>query len=440
MGIIYQLLELFATFVEGAIAIAVPIELAGRKLEKKKNIAYVTVLTVLYTALITLMNNWQTFSFVTIVVAILFSFAGIFFVTKGNLLYKACAVMLSWFFIHASDYVISYSLIMIIGRSINIADGIPLILTAGTTRSIFIIANKSIQMSVFALAQGLFSKLRLLKQKSVWLLFIVTTVSYVVMSILTNLILSDSVATLQVSVILSLFFIVLTIAITIISISISSKYQAEKREAELMGVTNAMMEKNYEDLKHTQDIIREQVHDFKNHIRTLDGMLDDNSQAKEYITELLEASYKQANYCHSGNDIIDAIINCKIMDANDNNIKFEHKVVLDDKLTISPTDICAILANQIDNAIEACLKIENEESRFVKVEIYQKQSFVFFKVTNSANENLFEKSKELKTTKADAMLHGLGIKSITEAATKHNGTLKNDFADGNFISTVMVSI
>lgn len=436
----YQFFELFATFVEGAIAVSVSTSLADRKLGVKKNTLYVFFMSIIYTILITLLNKWQVFSFFTIAVAIAFTFAAIFFTTRGSLLYKLCAVMITWFFIHATDYIISYCLIMIIGKSIDISEGISLILAPGTIRMIYILINKLLQIAIFVSFHKLYSKLKLLNKKNIFLLFAVTTLSYIVMSILTNLVLTDSLISLQTAVIFSLFFIILTIVISIISVVISSKYQNEKREKELIALTNTLMEKNYTEIKHAQDIIRKQVHDFKNHILTIDGMLSEDSNAKKYTKELLETSYQQAQNCHSGNEIIDSIINCKMNEATNQNIEFNHKILLNTKLNISFVDICAILANQIDNAIEACVKIPNDKERFVKVEIWNKESFVFFKVTNTVFQNPFDNSHNLKTTKDNSdYMHGFGIKNIQETASKYGGTLKNDYSNNCFISLVMVS-
>ena len=440
MELIYQFLELFATFVEGAVAVSVSTSLAGRKLSVKKNTLYVLLVSIIYTIFITLMNNWQVFSFVTIASAILFTFAAIFFTTKGKLLYKVCSTMITWFFINAADYIISYSLIMIIGKSLDISEGISLILVPGTTRMIYILINKFLQIAFFSAFHKMYSKLQLLNKKSILMLFLVTTLSYIVMSVLTNFILTDSLITLQIAVIFSLLFIVITIVISIISVAISSKYQNKKRENELIALTNTMMEKNYIEMKHTQDIIRKQVHDFKNHILTIDGMLSDNSNAKEYTKELLAASYQQAQNCHSGNEIIDSIINCKMNEAVNKNIQFNHKILLNTKLNISFIDICAILANQIDNALEACSKMAEDTKRSVKVEIWQKESFVFFKVINTVDKNPFDSLNNLKTTKDNSdYMHGFGIRNIKETAAKYDGSLKNDYIDNHFISLVMVS-
>ena len=106
---IYQFFELFATFIEGVLAIFVSTSLAGRKLSIKQNILYGLSMSIIYTILITLLNKWQVFSFTTIAIAIAFTFVAIYFTTKGSFWYKACAAMLTWFFIHASDYIVSYT-------------------------------------------------------------------------------------------------------------------------------------------------------------------------------------------------------------------------------------------------------------------------------------------------------------------------------------------
>lgn len=66
---IYQFFELFATFIEGVLAIFVSTSLAGRKLSIKQNILYGLSMSIIYTILITLLNKWQVFSFTTIAIA-----------------------------------------------------------------------------------------------------------------------------------------------------------------------------------------------------------------------------------------------------------------------------------------------------------------------------------------------------------------------------------
>ena len=117
-------------------------------------------------------------------------------------------------------------------------------------------------------------------------------------------------------------------------------------------------------------------------------------------------------------------------------IPFEHHIVLGSPLHISSIDICAILANQIDNALVACAKIPVDKECFVKVVIWQKENFVFFKVTNTTHKNPFNDKHELISTKNG--LHGFGVKNISRTVSSYGGTLKSDYKDGKFISIAMI--
>ncbi len=436
-AVFYQFLELFATFVEGTIALSVSINLAGKKFSNKKTAVYILIISAIYTGVITFFNSLQAFSFVTIFVALLFTFTAMAFATESKVIYKLCSIMMTWFFMNIIEYIFTYSFIMILGESINISKGIALILSPGTTRAMYILLNKSLQIAVFLAFKKICSKLRLLNEKNVTLLLVVVTVAYIIMNVLTNLIVSSSVVLLQFAIILSLFFIGITIISVIVSIAVSVKYENAKREQELLTMANTMMEKNYTEIKHIQNTIRKQVHDFKNHLRTIDGLLPRDSEAKCYLNDLLEASYQQAQNCNCGNEIIDSIINCKMNEAALQGVKFTYRIQLDNTLDVSPVDICAILANQIDNALEACIK-NRDENKYIKAEIYQKEGFTFFKTTNTVKENPFNSKGKHETTKADKSLHGLGLKSIEETAIKLNGYLKNEYIDGCFVSSVMI--
>ena len=254
-----------------------------------------------------------------------------------------------------------------------------------------------------------------------------------------GIIISDYVAMMQMTSFFSILFIVVSLIATVFAVTVKTGYEKEKREAELMATTNSIMEKNFHQLEASHSTIRQQVHDFKNHLLTLRGMLEKDEKAKLYIDELLQASYDQAQYSLCGNAVIDSIINCKIVQAKRHNIEFFHRVVLSSELYISSVDICAVLANQIDNAIEACMKLSDNDEKKIKVEIWQKESFVFFKVINTCRENPFNSNNELVSTKNDPSgLHGYGIKNITKTTESYGGTMKSHYADGEFISVAML--
>ena len=434
MELFYQFMELFATFIESVIVISVASCMAQKRYADKKHILLVLLFSVIETVIITLLNSWQFFSFITIGFGLVSIFIILNFISKGNIL-----LIVTWFFMFAVDYLLSYSIIMIMGKSVDISQGVSLILTPGTTRTVFLLTDKALQIAIFILCRKLYPKIRLLSNKNLALLSTIALLSFVVMNVLTAFILTDSLLTIQVAVIFATFFIVLSLIATIFAIAISAKHQNEKRMVELMKLSSQMLEKNYSEIHNSHEIIRQQLHDFKNHLRTICSMAEDNSAVRNYAGNLLESTYSFTSLCSCGNDIIDSIINCKAAEAKEKNITFSYNISLSDTLKIDSVDICAILANQLDNAIEACEKADADH-RKIDVFIAQKESFVLFRVINTAKENPFDKNNNLPTSKNNTGgLHGFGIQIIRKTAEKYNGISENSYDNGLFTSSAMLS-
>lgn len=108
-------------------------------------------------------------------------------------------------------------------------------------------------------------------------------------------------------------------------------------------------------------------------------MLDKDTEAEQYVCKLLAITYRESKLCHSGCDVIDAIINCKISEATAGHIAFTYKVQLPEPIHISSVDICAVLSNQIDNALEACANIPNHKNALSKLHFGKKRLFCFLK-------------------------------------------------------------
>ncbi|MGN1442722.1 MAG: hypothetical protein ACI4XE_02630, partial [Acutalibacteraceae bacterium] len=303
MSLFYQFMELFATFSEGIMALSVSIRMSGKKFDKRKNIVLILACTVFYTVFVTLMNNGKVFSFITILCCILYSFLITAIASRGSLLLKATSTMIAWFSLHAIDYLIFYCFLMIAGHSLDISKCVETVMSSGNMRAAFLAIDKLIEIVIFILFRKIYDRLRLLDRKYLGVIFAITTGSYIVMSVITAFIMSSTLWIIQLTVIFALVFIVLSFIMTIFAISVSSKYQTEKREIELMSLTNEMMKKNFEQTQNAQTAVRHQVHDFKNHMRTLNGMLENGSPAKKYVEDLLSVSYEQAKLCHSNNDV-----------------------------------------------------------------------------------------------------------------------------------------
>lgn len=335
------------------------------------------------------------------------------------------------------DYVVGFSVSMIIGQSQDIFHGFELMMKTGTIRTIYTVINKALQVSLFFLLGAQYEKIRQFDKRYLGILFGITTSCYIIMSILLSLIMTDSLFVMQIAIVVSWIFIMSCLVAIITIISIHSKYIKKERETVMISLTNELMERNYQQLHKNQRLIAKQVHDFTNHLKTLKGMLDKDTEAEQYVGKLLAITYRESKLCHSGCDVIDAIINCKVSEATAGHIAFTYKVQLPEPIHISSVDICAVLSNQIDNALEACANIPNQQERFVQVTLWQKETFLFFKVINSVLVNPFIAGNTLISKKKESG-HGLGLINIRDTVEKYNGTLDNQFSGNQFISIAMM--
>ena len=119
-------------------------------------------------------------------------------------------------------------------------------------------------------------------------------------------------------------------------------------------------------------------------------------------------------------------------------IRFIYSIELADDIQLTPMDICTILANQIDNAIEAAEKIEDPALRYVQVDIAQKQRYTFFRVENSIKEGSVSEQEIFNTTKENKRDHGIGISNIESVAERYGGTLQMEINPSKVISIVIV--
>jgi sensor histidine kinase regulating citrate/malate metabolism len=245
---------------------------------------------------------------------------------------------------------------------------------------------------------------------------------------------------MQTAIIISRLFIMICRISVIIAVMINTRYLSQKRELSVISLTNDLMEKNYIQISQQQQQVSKLLHDFTNHLKTIDQLLLTNSSAKEYVQNLLTDVSEPLQLCQSGNKIIDAVINCKNEEAIRNRIQFSYQIRLSDHpLQITSTDLCALLANQIDNAIEACQKIADTDKRHIFISIWQREAFVFFRVINSTSVNPLDENRKIKIVgSSKGELHGFGIKNMHDITQRYNGTLEMSHADGNFTSLAIL--
>lgn len=437
---LYNIIEYLISFAEGMLIFSIITQVGGRRYDdRRKHILLLMGITVIETLVVSIMNTVQAFSFSTIIVCFVVDTVLAKVTSNGNLRLRIVGNILAIFILHTIDYILGFSIALIIGKVSDIYSGFDVIMEPGYIRVLFHICDKLIQTLIYFSLRRFGKRINTFNTNSQYILIALLILAYIVVSILMNMIVANSPIIMQSAIILSWIFILICMLAIIALLYITVQFHSQKNSYNLMRGMNSIMEKSYMQMDDNLKQKSKQLHDFKNHLSIIRGLSDEKIQIENYIDSLVNSFSKIEPLCISGNEYIDAIINCKSVDAKDKGIEFSYAVQLSDVLELDPVDICAILSNQIDNAFEACEKIVDIEERRVQVTIGQRQQYTYFKVENSIVENSVRIEDLNKSSKSqDTQLHGLGIQNITAAVEKYNGTLHNEISAIKFTSIAMV--
>lgn len=232
------------------------------------------------------------------------------------------------------------------------------------------------------------------------------------------------------------------------AITIYQKYRELQREKENYFVEQQQikaMKLRLEEAENFYGSIRKVRHEMKNHMTNIKGLAarDQYEEIDRYI-EKLDATIEELDYKYAtGNAVTDVLINDKYKKAIREEILFDVKFDYRDSDTISVFDMGMILNNLLDNAIEACRKIEKEK-RYIRLSLKRKDNFLLITVENSFDGILQQAEDGLPRTMKETELpeilmeHGVGLRNVRELAERYFGAVNIEAKGNRFKVTVML--
>ena len=224
---------------------------------------------------------------------------------------------------------------------------------------------------------------------------------------------------------------------------ISSNSRLKKQNADFEKQIEAQAE-HYRHLAEANAEVRRFRHDFKNLRFALVKLLSEGKKTEalavmQEFGETLDSGKRFVMLFDTGNGIADALLTDKLHRAKQSNalISFEGAIP---NSALLPTDLCVLLGNTIDNAIEACEKLPEEFERNIAVECNCSSGFLFLTIRNPIHKPVDIVDNRVTTTKKDNALHGFGISSLHKVAKKYDGTVKLDAKGGYFTVNVDLCI
>ncbi len=174
------------------------------------------------------------------------------------------------------------------------------------------------------------------------------------------------------------------------------------------------------------------THDYKNHLYAIRNM--SGSEQTAYIDKITDELQSSRTSCHSGNHTLDIIINKYVTECALRNVSFDFEVKLTNLSSVSDYDLVTILGNLLDNALEAAQQSAAKTITFKTNKINTYDAVI---ITNSCDT---PPDKDLKTTKQNKKLHGVGLKSVTKALKQYGGELEWEYSEDThtFMVTVII--
>lgn len=183
-----------------------------------------------------------------------------------------------------------------------------------------------------------------------------------------------------------------------------------------------------------QILSAKEMHDLKNQLFAIKQLLINNtSDGISKIDEICQVVEGMQCIVYTSNKSIDSLINSKKKEIDLNNISFKCDCYISGFDEINDLDLCVLLGNLLDNAIEACLKLESRRS--IKLSFKQFDNYLNIIIRNTyINDN----NEKLYTTKVNKLIHGFGLKSVKSIVEKYEGNYQIIKADGFFTTSILL--
>ena len=213
---------------------------------------------------------------------------------------------------------------------------------------------------------------------------------------------------------------------------------SNKVEKQLASYQRELIETHYREVDNMYRQIRGWRHNYRNHIQTMKAYaaVGDWEAIRHYLDLLDEDLTTVDTVIRTGNPMTDAILNSKISLAKAKDIEVVADAHIPVKLSFSEIDLCCIIGNLFDNAIEASMKLPPDR-RLIRVYMDMKNTQLYISFTNFTAGGKMQKDGRLfRSTKGEG--HGLGLVSIDTIVDRLEGYISRNSEDGAFTTEILL--
>ena len=206
----------------------------------------------------------------------------------------------------------------------------------------------------------------------------------------------------------------------------------QKLQMELAESHFALQEQYYEQLRSDQEETRAMFHDINKYMQAMRTLVADGNEreAGHVIEETQKLFDELASVVDVGNSVISVILNEYNTSAEELGIRFDFDVSVPHNLCITAVDLYVLLGNTLDNAIEACSSLP-EDQRYIKLQLRTFHDILFYEVQNPFSPEYTKRKREKNP--------GYGLKNVQRCVEKHNGHMNVRQDNGIFILSLRLN-
>lgn len=299
-------------------------------------------------------------------------------------------------------------------------------------RILGVLMCQTINVFLYSLILKFVDKTILAMKKKEWILivsvFLISVLSFgVIQTAINETTLSEETTLMLMMCEIGLF------ALNIICLYITISLNKSNRAAEELKLKEQQLKNDIqyaETVRSQYQEIRRIRHDIKQQLATVSGLQFERKydKAQKYISEVTDSIEQLDMFMDVGNDFVNAILNSKLSIAKSKGIEvlcnFSGKVE-----GINEYDLCNLMGNVLDNAIEAAER--SGDNAVVEVSLFSDKHKLVFTVSNSISKSVLNSNPKLKTVKDKPELHGFGVQTIKTIADKYDGNV--DFYEEDLV-------
>ena len=439
MDLFWMIFEFVVNLFQSAIVLqTIRAILKDKRTGKKANLAYILFVAILFLEL-SFVNFIVPFEGIGIIISILIIYIYSLINLKGTFMQKMFWSIFVMLLIMGITIVVLSIEGCIIGKGY-----LNLVIQKDLYRFVGVVV---IQIVLFYLTRFMIKRTKKdstysLKWNEWFVLLIIPVISIFTMSFVSLIIINieDQLSPMQqIFSILSILGILMTNSLVYVLYVNMQKDHAKQLEYSILQQAFKSQEKSVEETKILYQSVRSIRHDLKQHFQVALTMLHSGkiNEAVDYMEKYNDTVLDGiSNKVFCDNDVVNYIINSKSKICSDRHIKI-YIYIANEIPEFSDLDLCVLLGNALDNAIEG---VSGEGNNEIYLELRNVDNFFMISVKNTIINSVLEDNPNLISTKNEKEVHGLGILSMKEVVQKYNGSIEFYESDNKFCCDMLLDI